>query len=57
MFCQWMRECGVDTWMCPWMKLLHTGSYTFGGSLADLAAIGATATADPDKIKKMKRDN
>ena len=55
MFCQWMRECGVDTWLCPWMKLDHTGSYTFGGSLADLAQIGATATADPDKIGKEKR--
>ena len=57
MFCQWMRKCGVDTWMCPWMKLMHTGSYTFGGSLADLAAVGATATADPSQIKKMKKDN
>jgi hypothetical protein len=52
MFCQWMRKCGVDTWLCPWMKLEHTGSYTFGGSLADLASIGATATADPNKIGK-----
>jgi len=57
MFCQWMRKCGVDTWMCPWMKLMHTGSYTFGGSLSDLAAVGATATADPSQIKKMKKDN
>jgi hypothetical protein len=55
MFCQWMREIGEATWMCPWMKLLHTGSYTFGGSLADLAALGATATADPDLIKNMKK--
>jgi len=55
MFCQWMREAGEATWMCPWMKLLHTGSYTFGGSLADLAALGATATADPDLIKNMKK--
>ena len=55
MFCQWMRKCGVDTWMAPWMKLMHTGSYTFGGSLVDLAQIGATATADPDLIKHMKK--
>jgi len=54
MFCQWMRECGVDTWLCPWMKLMHTGSYTFGGSLSDLAAVGATATADPNQIKNSK---
>ena len=55
MFCQWMREIGVDTWMAPWMKLLHTGSYTFGGSLADLASIGATATADASQVSKMKK--
>jgi len=55
MFCQWMREAGEDTWMAPWMKLLHTGSYTFGGSLSDLASLGATATADPNQIKKMKK--
>jgi hypothetical protein len=55
MFCQWMREIGVDTWMCPWMKLLHTGSYTFGGSLADLAQLGASATADADEVSRMKK--
>jgi len=55
MFCQWMREIGVETWMCPWMKLLHTGSYTFGGSLADLAQVGASATADANLVKKMKK--
>jgi len=55
MFCQWMRDIGVDTYMAPWMKLLHTGSYTFGGSLVDLATLGASATADPDLIKKMKK--
>lgn len=55
MFCQWMREIGVDTWLCPWMKLLHTGSYTFGGSLADIAALGASATADANEIANMKK--
>lgn len=55
MFCQWMQKVGVDTWMCPWMKLLHTGSYTFGGSLVDLAQLGVSATADADQIKGMKK--
>lgn len=55
MFCQWMREIGVETWMCPWMRLLHTGSYTFGGSLADLAQVGASATADAGLVKNMKK--
>ena len=55
MFCQWMTKVGVDVWMAPWMRLLHTGSYTFGGSLADLAALGATATADPDLVRSNKK--
>jgi hypothetical protein len=36
------------------MKLQHVGSYIFGGSLADLASIGASATADVDALKKKK---
>lgn len=55
MFCQYMQEIGVPTWLCPWMRLVHTGSYTFGGSLADIAALGASATADIDAIKGMKK--
>ena len=52
MFCQWARKAGIKVWMCPWMKLIHMGSYFFGGSLVDLATIGASATADPNqKIK------
>jgi hypothetical protein len=52
MFCQWARKAGIKVWMCPWMKLVHQGSYFFGGSLVDLATIGASATADPtQKIK------
>jgi hypothetical protein len=34
------------------MKLQHVGSYVFGGSLGDLAAIGAPATADGGALKK-----
>jgi hypothetical protein len=56
MFCQWMSKVGVDVWMAPWMKMIHTGSYNFGGSLADLAMLGASATADADSIKNMKKD-
>ena len=55
-FCQKMWDIDVKTWLCPWMKLQHTGSYVFGGSLIDLAQIGAGATADessmPRKIAK-----
>jgi hypothetical protein len=38
------------------MKLVHTGSYTFGGSLADLAQLGASATADISKIVKKNKE-
>ena len=48
MFCQWSRKAGVKVWMCPWMKLTHMGSYMFGGSLIDLAQIGASATVGKD---------
>jgi hypothetical protein len=49
MFCQWARKADIKVWMAPWMRLSHTGSYQFGGSLVDLANIGAAATADPSE--------
>lgn len=54
MFCQWVRNAGMKVWFCPWMQLQHVGMYVFGGSLVDLAQIGASATADVTKIKKSK---
>lgn len=51
-FCQKIQEAGLRTWFCPWMKLQHVGTYIFGGSLADLAAVGAAATADASVLKK-----
>lgn len=54
MFCQWVRNAGMKVWFCPWMQLQHVGMYVFGGSLADLAQIGASATADVGQLKKKK---
>lgn len=52
MFCQWARKADLKVWMCPWMKLVHMGSYMFGGSLVDLAQVGASATVGSDfKLK------
>lgn len=51
-FCQYVQKAGLDVWLCPWMKLKHTGSYVFGGSLADLAVLGASPTADPSLLNK-----
>ena len=56
MFCYNVAKMGGKVWLCPWMQLQHVGSYIFGGSLADLAAIGAAATADVDKLKPKKKD-
>lgn len=55
MFCQWARRIGLKVWLCPWMELAHMGSMVFGGSLKDLATIGAAATADPSKVGKNKQ--
>ena len=55
MFCQWARKIGIKVWLCPWMKLQHMGSYVFGGSLMDLAQIGAGATADMDEMAPRKK--
>jgi len=55
MFCQWAIAAGLKVWLCPWMRLTHMGSYMFGGSLVDLAQIGASATADMKQVDKMKK--
>jgi len=52
MFCYNVQKMGNKVWLCPWMKLQHVGSYIFGGSLIDLAQIGAAATADVNQLKK-----
>ena len=52
MFCYNVQKANMKVWFCPWMKLSHVGSYVFGGSLADLASIGASATADSGKLGK-----
>jgi hypothetical protein len=51
MFCYNVQRMGGKVFFCPWMQLQHVGSYVFGGSLADLASIGASATADTSKLK------
>lgn len=50
-FCQKIQDLNMKTWFCPWMKMNHVGTYVFGGSLADLAQLGVSATADGDQLK------
>ena len=52
MFCQWSRKIGMKVWLCPWIELQHVGMMVFGGSLVDLARVGANATADISQLKK-----
>jgi len=54
LFCQNSRKADMKVWICPWMHLQHAGFYTFGGKLAALASIGASATADPNQIAATK---
>jgi glycosyltransferase involved in cell wall biosynthesis len=54
-FCQKVQAINLKTWFCPWMKMQHVGTYIFGGSLADLASIGAAATADPSALGGKKK--
>jgi hypothetical protein len=54
MFCYNVQKAGMKVWFCPWMQTQHVGTYVFGGSLADLASIGASATADGAALKKDK---
>jgi hypothetical protein len=55
MFCQWTRNIGLKVYLCPWIQLQHVGTHIFGGSLADLAQVGAAATCAPEELKKGKR--
>jgi len=52
MFCQHSRAIGLKVWMLPWIKLKHAGTYIFGGSLAALAAVGASPTANDSAPKR-----
>ncbi len=54
MFCQYVQKAGLKVWLLPWVKLQHVGTMIFGGSLVDLAQIGASATADVGELKKKK---
>lgn len=52
MFSHYARAAGINVWLCPWIQLKHTGSYTFGGSLSAMAAIQASPTATKESNLK-----
>ncbi len=51
MFCRTARECGHAVWVCPWINLVHIGTYHFRGNMRALAGIGASLTVDPNALK------
>lgn len=51
-FCASARKIGIHVHLCPWMELQHVGSYTFKGSMAALAAIDVTPTANAASNQK-----
>lgn len=53
-FCQKAQAIGLKTYLCPWIRLQHAGTMIFGGSLIDLANLGAPATVDPAMLKNKK---
>lgn len=54
MFCYNIWKAGGKVWLLPWVRLQHVGSYVFGGSLVDIAQIGASATADGGLLKNIR---
>lgn len=54
-FCQKVRKAGGRVWIVPWMRLYHVGTHIYGGSLEAMAAVGASATVDVDKLGKNKK--
>jgi len=56
-FCYDAARAGLKVWLCPWMKTQHVGTFVFGGSLLDLAQLGAAATADIDELNRIKESD
>jgi hypothetical protein len=45
-FCRNSRKIGMKIHICPWMELSHVGIHTYKGSMAALASLGMSVTAD-----------
>lgn len=51
-FCRNAGKIGIKTHMCPWINLMHVGSYIYRGSLAAMAALGVNPTAGIESNEK-----
>lgn len=54
MFCKWSRKIGKKIWICPWISLSHTGSYTFKGNLVKVVSSGLSATMETTNSAEKK---
>lgn len=54
-FCYQADRIGLKTWICPWMQLSHTGTWTFEGSLAEVLMAGAHPTIDDNTVEKNRK--
>lgn len=44
-------EIGIKTWMAPWLKLTHVGTFPFEGSIPAMAWLGTSLTVDKKLVK------
>lgn len=51
-FCRNAGKIGIKTHMCPWINLVHVGSYVYRGSLPAMASLGVTPTANETSNEK-----
>ena len=51
-FCRNAGKIGIKTHMCPWINLVHVGSYVYRGSLPAMASLGVTPTANDRSNEK-----
>lgn len=49
-FCKKLRGINIPIHICPWISLDHTGQYNYKGSIAALATLNTSLTADKTKL-------
>ena len=59
-FCRNIRKIGVKLHTCPWLELMHVGSYNFKGSMPAIASIDAPLTSNkksrPNSYKSLTKN-
>jgi hypothetical protein len=56
-FCWNCRKIGITVHMCPWIELQHVGTHIYRGSMAALAVLGASPTANKMSNAKSYSNN